>query len=102
MYNWQFDSWPNFNYSVEKLPPIAVAFAKEFGIAKGLMTGLNEDLEQETLVEILIAEAIKTSEIEGEYMSREDVMSSIKKNLGLTDVKIVSDKRAAGIAKLMT
>src|SRR5690606_32867250 len=79
-----------------------IAFAKEYGAANGLMTGLNEDLKQETLVEILIAEAIKTSEIEGEYMSREDVMSSIKKNLGFKDVKIISDKRAAGIAKLMT
>lgn len=102
MYNWQLDSWPNFNYSTDNLTPIAVAFAKEFGTAKGLMTGLNDDLKQETLVEILISEAIKTSEIEGEYISREDLMSSIKKNLGLKDAKIVSDKRAAGIAQLMT
>src|SRR5690606_1117012 len=102
MYNWQLDSWPNFSYSTDNLPPIVIAFAKEFGIAKGLMTGLNEDLKQETLVEILISEAIKTSEIEGEYMSREDLMSSIKKNLGLKDAKIVSDKKAAGIAQLMT
>lgn len=102
MYNWQLDSWPNFKYSTDNLPPIVIAFAREFGIANGLMTGLNEDLKQVTLIEILIAEAIKTSEIEGEYMSREDVMSSIKKNLGLKDAKIVSDKRASGIAKLMT
>lgn len=83
MYNWQYDSWPTFSYSVENLHSIAIAFAKEFGVSNGLITGLNEDLKQETLIEILIAEAIKTSEIEGEYMSREDVMSSIKKNLGL-------------------
>ena len=102
MYNWQLDSWPNFNYSTDNLSPIAVAFAKEFGIAKGLITGLNEDLKQETLVEILITEAIKTSEIEGEYISRENLMSSIMKNLGLKDAKTVSDKRAEGIAQLMT
>src|SRR5690606_19910000 len=102
MYNWQLDSWPNFDYSTDTLSPIAVAFAKEFGIAKGLMTGLNEDLKQEILVEILITESIKTSEIEGEYISREDLMSSIKKNLGLKDATIVSNKKAAGIAQLMT
>ena len=71
MYNWQYDSWPHFSSSVNNLPPIAIAFAKEFGVANGLMTGLNENLKQETLVEILITEAIKTSEIEGEYISRE-------------------------------
>ncbi len=35
-------------------------------------------------------------------MSREDVMSSIKNNLGLHDYQPVKDKRVAGIAKLMT
>ena len=35
-----------------------------------------------TLVEVMVNEAIKTSEIEGEYLSRQDVMSSIKRNLG--------------------
>lgn len=102
MYNWRLDSWPNFSYSTDNLPPIVIAFAKEFGIAKGLITGLNEDLKQKTLVEILISEAIKTSEIEGECMSREDATSSIKKNLGLKDAKIVSHKRAVRIAELMT
>jgi len=102
MYNWQYKEWPGFTYSTEELQPISIAFAKELGSINGLMTGLTEDLRQETLIEILISEAIKTSEIEGEYMSREDVMSSIKRNLGLRDDKIVSDKRVAGIAKLMT
>ncbi|HTN19695.1 MAG TPA: DUF4172 domain-containing protein [Pelobium sp.] len=101
MYNWQFKNWPNFNYSTEKLQGISVAFAQEFGAANGLMTGLDEDLKQETLLEILIEEAIKTSEIEGEYMSREDVMSSIKNNLGIHKNPAVKDKRASGIAKLM-
>lgn len=50
---------------------------------------------------MLIEEAIKTSEIEGEYMSREDVMSSIKNNLGIHENPDVKDKRASGVAKLM-
>ena len=49
----------------------------------------------------MISEAIKTSEIEGEYMSREDVMSSINNNLGVKPTVIVKDKRASGIAKLI-
>ena len=53
------------------------------------------------MLEILTSEAIKTSEIEGEYMSRENVMSSIKNNLGIKTAIVVKDKRASGIAKLM-
>lgn len=101
MYNWQFKNWPKFTYSTEKLQEISVAFAQEFGAVNGLLTGLNEHLKQETLLEMLIEEAIKTSEIEGEYMSREDVMSSIKNNLGLHHSPEVKDKRASDVAKLM-
>lgn len=101
MYNWQHKEWPKFSYKVDKLQEIAILFAQEFGLVNGLVLGLNEELKQETVLEILISEAIKTSEIEGEYMSREDVMSSIKNNLGIKPTIIVKDKRASGIAKLM-
>lgn len=102
MYNWQYKDWPAFNYSLESIRGIAVSFAEELGQINGLITALNDDLKQETIIEILIAEAIKTSEIEGEYMSRIDVMSSIKRNLGLKEDTKVFDKRVAGIAQLMT
>lgn len=102
MYNWQYKNWPNFSYSTTELQTISIAFAQEIGIANGLYMALDDDLQQEAVIEILIAEAIKTSEIEGEYMSREDVMSSIKRNLGLKENKVVRDKRVAGVTKLMT
>ncbi|WP_293300910.1 Fic family protein [Pedobacter sp. UBA4863] len=102
MYNWQYNEWPNFRYSVENIRTKAVFFAEELGLVNGLIMALNETEIQETLIEIQIAEAIKTSEIEGEYMSRADVMSSIKRNLGLKGTSVVHDKRVAGIAKLMT
>lgn len=46
-------------------------------------------------------EAIKTSAIEGELLSRKDVMSSIRRNLGLDAEAPGGDKRAAGAAALM-
>lgn len=101
-YIWQHENWPKFTYSVDKLQEIAISFAQEIGLVNGLVLGLNEALKQEALLELLISEAIKTSEIEGEYMSREDVMSSIKNNLGLQSYIPVKDKRVSGIAKLMT
>lgn len=101
-YIWQHKSWPKFTYSVDKLQEISISFAQEIGLVNGLVLGLNEELKQEALLELLISEAIKTSEIEGEYISREDVMSSIKNNLGLQEYIPVKDKKVSGIAKLMT
>ena len=51
----------------------------------------------------MASEAIKPSEIEGEYLSRQDVISSIKKNLGIYDShpRQVKDLRAKGIADLL-
>ncbi len=102
MYNWQYKEWPNFIYRLEEVQSIAIAFAQEMGALNGLLTGLNSALKQEAFVEVLISEAMKTSEIEGEYMSREDVMSSIKKNLGIQGDVVVRDRRVAGVAELMT
>jgi Fic family protein len=56
----------------------------------------------DAVIDTMVAEAIKTSEIEGAYFSRQDVMSSIRNNLGLNKKPDnVKDKKAAGIGKLM-
>ena len=102
-YNWQQKDWPNFSYSTEDVEAQLYEFSERAGKINGLMEGLPEESRVETVIELLVAEAIKTSEIEGEYLSRKDVISSIKKNLGLLPtVERIDDKRAEGIADLMT
>ncbi len=102
-YNWQQKDWPNFSYSTEDVEAQLYEFSERAGKINGLMEGLPEESRVETVIDLLVEEAIKTSEIEGEYLSRKDVISSIKKNLGLLPpVERVNDKRAEGIAELMT
>jgi Fic family protein len=48
-----------------------------------------------------VAEAMKTSAIEGELLSRRDLMSSIRNNLGMGGETPTGDKRAEGAAALM-
>jgi Fic family protein len=102
MYNWQFKTWPNFIYNLQHIQPFILAFAEETGIVTGVIKGLPDHLQLETLVQLMLAEAVKTSEIEGEYFSREDVLSSIRNNLGLNSVPAkIKNKHAAGVAQLM-
>lgn len=102
VYNWQLQGWPDFTYDVTEVQPLILAFAQETGEVNGLIQGLPNTLKQETLLQLMLSEAVKTSEIEGEYLSREDVMSSIRNNLGLNDTPVfVKDQRASGVAQLM-
>lgn len=102
-YNWQQKDWPNFTYSTEEVEVQLFEFSERAGKINALLESLPEEIRVETVIELLVAEAVKTSAIEGEYLDRMDVMSSIKKNLGLLPGhQNTGDKRAEGIAELMT
>lgn len=103
VYNWQNKEWPHFKFQLEELQFILLELAEEVGVTSGYVQGLTDDVKLDALLQIMLAEAIKTSAIEGEVMSREDVMSSIKNNLGVNTSPVkVADRRATGIARLMT
>ncbi|MFC3559131.1 Fic family protein [Pedobacter jamesrossensis] len=101
-YNWEQSDWPNFKFSIKRIEDKLYDFAQQTGEVNALLKALPKDIRQETLLEMILSEAIKTSAIEGEFLSREDVMSSIKNNLGLNKTpEIISDRRASGVADLM-
>lgn len=100
-YNWQLKNWPKFEYEANVIDHIAFEFAEKTGEVKGLIDSLPTDFQQETILQFMIDEAIKTSEIEGEYYSRQDVMSSIKNRLGISGAGQIKDVNARGIAELM-
>lgn len=101
-YNWQQNDWPEFTYELKEVDDTLFAFAEETGRIKGMLNAMPDDMQTEAIIDTMVAEAIKTSEIEGEYLSRRDVMSSIRKNLGVdTNPVLVKDKKAQGIGELM-
>jgi Fic family protein len=101
-YNWQQDDWPDFRYNPEELHALIIEFSEKIGRIGGLLDALPEGTQTDTLIDIMVSEAVKTSEIEGEYLSRPEVMSSIRNNLGLnTPTERIKDQRASGIAELM-
>lgn len=101
-YNWQHIEWPNFVFDNEVTKSIELDFALETAELKGIVDTLPENIQKESVIQIMIEEAIKTSEIEGEFYSRDDVMSSIKKRLGIhSNFNLIKDKNAKGIAELM-
>jgi len=102
LYNWQRKEWPDFTFSLDGAEGNLYRFAEKAGHITGIWKAIPENMQMETVVDLMLSEAMKTSEIEGEYLSRRDVLSSIKANLGLTRRSAtVKDRKAAGIADLM-
>jgi len=101
-YNWQRKDWPDFTYDHSLVEDELFLFAEKTGHVTGVLKGLPEDIRTEAIIDNMVAEAIKTSEIEGEFLSRKDVMSSIRNNLGLNKKnELVIDKMAEGAGELM-
>jgi Fic family protein len=101
-YNWQQDDWHHFRFSLERVVDDLLIFSEKAGRVSGILEALPEETKQDVIADIILAEAIKTSEIEGEYSSRKDVLLSIRKNLGLHHApEKIKDKSAAGLGELM-
>jgi Fic family protein len=102
MYNWQHKDWANFTYNRHAISEQIPDFLRKANEMSAFLQGLTAAEQQEELVKFMISEAVKTSEIEGEYISRQDLMSSIKNKLGIISTpRKVKDKRAAAVANLM-
>lgn len=101
-YNWEKEDWLHFTYSLREAEDELFLIAEKTGKVSGILNALPKNTMTDTIVEMIVLEAIKTSEIEGEYLSRKDVMSSIRNNLGLNQqLEKVKDKQAEGVSELL-
>jgi Fic family protein len=101
-YNWQQSDWPGFKYNLQEIEDLVLTFGKYAGRISGLHDALPQKDQTETTIDMMVSEALKTSEIEGEYLDRPDIMSSIRNNLGVSSNTLqTKDKKAEGIAELM-
>ncbi|MDB4474418.1 Fic family protein [Opitutaceae bacterium] len=101
-FNWQQPDWPNFRYDLVDVEADLLRFAENAGRVGGMLRVLPEESQTDTLVEFMIAEAMKSSAIEGEALSRPDVKSSVRHRLGLDDTPPIHlDRASAGAAELM-
>lgn len=101
-YNWQQPGWPGFKYDLRGVEDALFSFAEQTGHVSGILKAMPEDAQMEAVIDVMVSEAIKTSEIEGEYLSRQDVISSIRNNLGFNQtLDPIKDRMAQGVGELM-
>tara|TARA_Y100001935_G_scaffold230474_1_gene210838 strand:- start:535 stop:1635 length:1101 start_codon:yes stop_codon:yes gene_type:complete len=97
-WNWEQPEWPTFNFSIDNEKEIE--FIKQASLMTGAISVINRDSLKDIEIELISEEALKTSEIEGEYLDRKSIQSSIKKNFGIqTNEKIPEKER--GVSNMM-
>ena len=100
-WNWQNADWPNFRYDAASVIPLEHKFLRSAGEVVGAVRHFNEDDSNQLRIELLSDEAVKTSEIEGEFLDRASVQSSLRRQFGLnTDDRQIRPQER-GIAEMM-
>ena len=82
-WNWQHKDWPNFTYESKLIKELEDSMIYKAGVLFGAFNHLSVEDKNSIKVEIISNEALKTSEIEGEYLNRDSLQSSILRQFGL-------------------
>lgn len=101
-WNWQKQTWPQFTYDKEAVAPFEAQFLQRSGVFLGALKYLPVEDKTSLTVDLIINEALKTSEIEGEILNRDSVRSSIRRHFGLDAGKRKVPIAEQGIADMMT
>ncbi|NOV30060.1 Fic family protein [Methylomonas sp. ZR1] len=101
IWNWQLAGWPRFTYNATQLDDFEKRLLLGAGVSFGAIKHLSEDDKRHLTIELISNEALKTSAIEGEYLNRDSLQSSICRQFGLTTDHRKVPPAEQGIAEVM-
>jgi Fic family protein len=94
-WNWQLPKWPHFHYDIESVLPKEKQLLLELGGAAISENHISPSDRINFACEILTQEGVESSKIEGEFLDRESLRSSIKSHFGLKAQKKAGKKESA-------
>ena len=101
MYIWGKSGWPAFTWDAKGLSGLLAQVSREQGRLLGRMDGLGFDLRSEAHLRTLTEDVVKSSEIEGEKLGRDQVRSSIARRLGMDVGGLVpADRNVEGVVEM--
>jgi Fic family protein len=94
--------WPRFGWDHERVSDLLVDVRHRQGRLIGRMEGLGFQLRAEAVLHSLTEEVLKSSEIEGEKLDRDQVRSSIARRLGMNIGGLLpADRDVEGVVEMM-
>jgi Fic family protein len=98
----QLNDWPKFTWDHKALEEPLAAVRHRQGRLFGRMEALGLRLRSEAMLQTLTEDVIKSSEIEGEQLNRDQVRSSLARRLGM-DIGALTpaDRKVEGVVEMM-
>jgi Fic family protein len=101
-YIYECKDWPRFHWNRERISALLVDVRHRQGRLIGRMEGLGFQLRAEAVLHSLTEEVLKSSEIEGENLDRDQVRSSIARRLGIDIGGLTpADRDVEGVVEMM-
>ena len=102
MYIYQRKNWTAFKWNNDTLLPLLANVRHLQGRLLGQMESLGFKFQEEALLSTLTLDVLKSNEIEGEVLNKDQVRSSIARRLGLADSGLVDIPRNVdGVVEMM-
>ena len=102
MFLWEKSDWPTLTWDDKSLTRLLAEVSREQGRLLGKMEALGFELRNEAHLQTLTEDVVKSSEIEGEKLEREQVRSSIARRLGMDAGGLVpADRNVEGVVEMM-
>lgn len=94
--------WPTFRWDHRRISQLLVDVRHRQGRLIGRMEGLGFQLQTEAVLNTLTEDVLKSSEIEGEKLDRDQVRSSIARRLGIDIGGLTpADRDVEGVVEMM-
>lgn len=101
-YIYQNLDWHSFKWCGESITNLLLDIQKAQGYLLGKMDALGFEVKENALLNVLTENILKSSEIEGELLNKEQVRSSVARRLGLNyDSSINIERNVEGVVEMM-
>jgi len=102
MYLWEKPELPSLTWDEQRVSKLVTTVARAQGRLLGRMEALGFNLRDEAHLHTLTEDVVKSSEIEGEELERNQVRSSIARRLGMDVGGLVpADRDVEGVVEMM-
>ncbi len=101
-YIYEYDKWPEFIWNDRRIALTLGKVRHLQGKIFGQMSAVGFLIKEEAILSTLTLDILKSSEIEGEFLNKEQVRSSIAKRLGMEHAGIIHvDRHVEGVVEMM-
>lgn len=101
MYIHELKNWPNFSWKQEELSEVLIQLRHQQGRLIGGMDSIGFHTRDETVLQVLTQDVVKSSEIEGEILDQSLVRSSVARHLGMNAAADTVDKHVEGVVDMV-